>query len=142
MTPTDQTPTSAAPQTSLDVVRKVYELLSAGGAAEAGAAMAHPDITVYQSEELPWGGRYVGWEGFQQFAAALGDAVDSRIDIEHLYQAGDRVVQTGRACGVVRATGKPFEAREVHVWQVRDGLISSLDMYVETHVLLEALRAD
>ncbi len=115
-------------------------MLDSAGAAAAGATTAHPDISVYQSEQLPWGGRYTGREGFQRFAQALGSALDSRVEIEQLYQAGDRVVQSGLARGVVRATGKPFEAREVHVWRIRDGLVISLDMYVETEPILEALR--
>ncbi|WP_281939960.1 nuclear transport factor 2 family protein [Micromonospora sp. AKA38] len=126
----------------LDLVRRIYAMLGSAGAAAAGATTAHPDISVYQSEQLPWGGRYTGREGFQRFAQALGSALDSRVEIEELYQAGDRVVQSGRARGVVRATGKPFEAREVHVWQIRDGLVISLDMYVETEPILEALRTD
>ncbi|WP_405883124.1 nuclear transport factor 2 family protein [Streptomyces sp. NBC_01136] len=125
-------------QDDLAVVRAVYDFIN--GTNPDGASLADPDITVYQTEELPWGGSYTGLAGFQKFYQAVSNAIHSEVETEALYQAGDRVVQTGRTRGAARATGKPFDAREVHIWQVRNGRIVSLEIYVDTSVLLEAVK--
>lgn len=117
-------------QDDLDVVRAVYDFVN--GTNPDGASLADPEITVHQSEELPWGGSYVGLEGFRRFHLAVSSAIHSEVEIESLFQAGDRVVQSGRTRGFVRATGKPFDVREVHIWRVRDGRIIDLEVYVET----------
>ncbi|WP_329370749.1 nuclear transport factor 2 family protein [Streptomyces sp. NBC_01483] len=125
-------------QDDLDVVRAVYDFVN--GTNPDGASLADPEITVHQSEELPWGGSYVGLEGFRRFHLAVSSAIHSEVEIESLFQAGDRVVQSGRTRGFVRATGKPFDAREVHIWRVRGGRIIDLEVYVETPLMLEALK--
>jgi ketosteroid isomerase-like protein len=126
------------PQDDLAVVRAVYDFIN--GVNPDGASLADPEITIYQSEELPWGGSYAGLAGFQRFYQAVSGAIHSEVETETLYQAGDRVVQIGRTRGIARATGKPFDAREVHIWRVRNGRIIGLEVYVETPALLEALK--
>lgn len=120
------------------MVRAVYDFIN--GINPDGACLADPGITVCQSEELPWDGSYVGLEGFQRFYQAVSSAIHSEVEIEALFQAGDRVVQSGRTRGFVRATGKPFDAQEVHIWRVRGGRIIGLEVHVETPVVLEALK--
>ena len=131
-------PLTNQPQDDLAVVRAVYDFLN--GLNPDGASLADPEITIYQSEELPWGGSYSGLAEFQRFYQAVSRTIHSEVETETLYQAGDRVVQTGRTRGIARATGKPFDAREVHIWRVRNGRIIGLEVYVETPVLLEALK--
>ncbi|MEV0910244.1 MULTISPECIES: nuclear transport factor 2 family protein [Streptomyces] len=132
------TPLTDQPQDDLAVVRAVYDFIN--GVNPEGAALADPEITVHQSEELPWGGSYEGLAGFQRFYEAVSSAIHSEVETETLYQAGDRVVQSGRSRGFARATGKPFDVPETHIWRVRNGRITDLEIYVDTPALLEVLK--
>ena len=67
------------------------------------------DVEFLQSTELPWGGHYTGHDGVRQFLEALREHVDSRVELEHLIDAGDRVVAVGRTVGKARATKLEFE---------------------------------
>src|SRR6476646_169384 len=75
-----------------------------------------PEVEVHQSEALPWGGDYRGYEGLGQFLQRLQQNVDSRVETERLIDVLDTVVQVGRTRGTVRATGQAFDIPEVHIW--------------------------
>ncbi|WP_405883148.1 nuclear transport factor 2 family protein [Streptomyces sp. NBC_01136] len=122
------------------VVRAGYEAINTGNAA-AAAALVHPEITIRQSEKLPWGGSYRGLSGFGEFLTTVSAHLNSNVEPEVIYQAGDRVVQVGRTRGTIRANGSPFDSREVHIRRVSDRLISALEIYVEDEVFLLAFGA-
>lgn len=128
------------PQDPIALVRAVYAALAKGDVA-AILAMSDPAIEIYQTEELPYGGHYRGHEGLAKFLGGVRATLDSKVEIQNLYLAGDCVVQIGRTRGTARATGAPFDAAEVHVWRVRDGRIAGLTAYVDTDELGRALRA-
>jgi ketosteroid isomerase-like protein len=98
-----------------------------------------PEVEVIQSEELPWGGHYHGHDGVRQFLAALTQHVDSRVLIERLIDAGDRVVAIGRTVGKTRARQLEFDIPVVHVWTFSEGRIIRFEPYIENHTLLAAL---
>ena len=123
------------------VVRSAYAALAARDRA-AMAAVTSPDIVVEHSTAVPWGGRHVGAAGSAAFTAAVAAHLDSKVEIHDIYRAGDQVVQVGRTSGTAIATGRPFDAAEVHVWTVLDGLITRLQVYVDTDVLRAALELD
>ncbi|MEV5148108.1 nuclear transport factor 2 family protein [Streptomyces sp. NPDC052727] len=120
------------------VVRAAYEAINTGDAA-AAVALVHPEITIRQSDKLPWGGSYRGLSGFRDFFGAVSAHLNSQVEHEAIYQAGDRVVQLGRTHGTLRGNGRPFDSREVHIWRISDNLISALEIYVEDEVFLAAL---
>lgn len=133
--------TDEAPAAPLDVVRANY-LALARGDVPALLALSDPEIEIYQSDLVPWGGRRSGHDGLVAFLTAVREHLASEVEPDELFVAGDRVVQVGRTRGTARHTGKPFDAAEVHVWTVRDGLIAGFDAYVDTDELLGALRPD
>ena len=106
------------------------------------AAVTSPDIVIEQSDALPWGGRHVGAAGSAAFNAAVAAHLDSKVEIHDLYRAGDQVVQVGRTRGTAIPTGREFDAAEVHVWTVADGLITRLQVHVDTVELRVALGLD
>jgi ketosteroid isomerase-like protein len=124
-------------QEMLAVVRAAYAFLD--GKRTEWADLVAPDITIEQSDEVPWGGRHVGAEGFLRFLGAYSATITSSVEIGELYVSADRVVQVGRTRGKALATGESFDAREVHIWQIRDGLIASLEIHVESAPLLHTL---
>jgi uncharacterized protein len=124
-----------------DLVGEIYEAMAAADLDEI-LKRVHPDVTITQTEELPWGGHYVGQEGLIEFVTKLITTIDSKVAQDVIFEAGDRVVQRGRTQGSVRATGVAFDVPEVHVWTIRDGLVAAADFYIDTPLMLEALGAD
>ena len=124
--------------TEIDIVRENYAALARGDV-PALLALSSPDITVYQSELVPWGGRRSGHQGLLEFLKTVMSHLDSKVEAGDLYAAGDRVVQVGRTRGTVRATGEPFDAAETHIWQVRENKIITFEAYVDTDELTRAL---
>lgn len=100
----------------------------------------HPQITVQQTELLPWGGTYQGLEGARQFMGRVTQYVDSTVEIDQVYEAdGERVIVIGRTYGKVRRSGTKFSARLVHLWTLEEGLVTRLEPYLDTQAMLAIL---
>ncbi|WP_405497551.1 nuclear transport factor 2 family protein [Nocardia sp. NBC_00511] len=125
----------------IDVVQRVYAALAAGDV-QALAELTDPDVEIFQSELLPYGGYHRGLSGLQTFLEGVRTALDSQIEVGQLFVAGDRVVQIGRSHGTARATGVAFDVPEVQVWKVYDGRILGLTVYLDDSALLAALTAE
>jgi hypothetical protein len=125
-------------QQNLDLVRRVYDAYAKKDP-EAILAPLHDDFEFRQSELVPWGGSYRGREGFVEFLGKITAHVDSVVEIEEIVEAGDHVVVIGRSRGTVKATGRPFDVRAVHVWKLHVGRPLSLDVYLDTPAMAEAL---
>jgi uncharacterized protein len=120
------------------VARRLYEGFAARDTAAIGA-MLHPEVRVYQAGDLPWAGTYAGPEGVGAFLRALLGHVDPRVEVVDLFAAGDAVVQIGRSRGRALATGRRFDASEVHVLRVRDGLVVRFEAFVDVAEFRQAL---
>jgi ketosteroid isomerase-like protein len=123
-----------------DLVRAVYDAYDRRDA-EAVFAGLSPDVVLLQNVALPWGGRFDGIEGARRFLRLLSEHVDSRVEVQQVVPAGDRVVVVGRTRGTVRATGAAFDLPAVHVWSVRGGEVARVEYYVDTPAMLAALAA-
>jgi ketosteroid isomerase-like protein len=121
-----------------ELVARIYDAMAARDL-DSLVQMLDPAVTVWQTEELPWGGSYEGTDGFAEFAIKLVSTITSAVEIERLYEAGDHVVQAGRTRGTVNATGVEFDIAETHIWDVRDGKAMSMRAYIDTPAMLEAL---
>ena len=102
-------------------------------------AIIDPDCVITQDERLPWGGRFVGHDGFATFAAALTGAIDSAVTAEAVFAADGHVYQFGRTRGTAKTSGKTFDVAEVHRWVVRDGRAVEAHFAIDTGAMLEAL---
>jgi uncharacterized protein len=100
-----------------------------------------PDIKIWQSPELPWGGEYEGHDGAFTFLLKLVEHSESQVTTESMFAAGDHVVQTGRTRGKVLANGATFDVPEVHVWELRDGKVVRFQVYIDTPAMVAALRS-
>lgn len=120
------------------IIRRVYELEAASDLAGL-TTLIDPDVTIHQDPALPWGGTHRGHEGVAAFIGALRTAIDSTVETERLYQAGEKVVQIGRTRGTVRSSGASFDVPECHVWTVRDGKVVHAEFMIDSGAMLEAL---
>ncbi|MGH9271039.1 MAG: nuclear transport factor 2 family protein [Ilumatobacteraceae bacterium] len=123
----------------VEIVRRIYADFAAGGI-DAIMGLADPDIVITQDPALPWGGRFVGTDGVAEFVTKLVGTIESAVEIDTVFAAGDRVVQHGRTRGTVRANGAAFDVAECHVWTVRDGRVLAADFFVDSATMLAAIE--
>ena len=124
---------------NLATIKHVYE---AFGARDANliAELFAPDVAIWQTPELPWGGDYHGHDGAFTFLLKLVEHIESQVTTESLFAAGDHVVQTGHTRGKVVANGAQFDVAEVHIWELRDGKVVRFTVYIDTAAMLAALH--
>lgn len=125
----------------VEIVARLYEAMAARDV-ETLFSLVHPDCVTTQDDRLPWGGRYVGHDGFAQRGLALTSAVESTVTTAAIFEADGEVIQMGRTAGRVVASGVPFDIAEVHRWTMRDGLAVAAHFAIDTTAMLAALAAD
>lgn len=129
--------------TSLDIIRATYEGPSEENGKNLLAALA-PDATWTEAAGFPYAGTYTGSEAiianvFQRLATEwIGYSAKV-----HTYLAdGDRVAAFGVYSGTYRATGKAMTATFAHLYRLQNGKIVSMEQYVDSAMVREALKAD
>lgn len=124
---------------NIEIIKELYAAFAAGSV-DRILELCDPDCVVIQDDALPWGGRYEGLDGVATFGLALGGTVDSVVTSDGLFEAGDRVIQFGRSRGTVLANGAVFDMPEVHVWTLRNGMVTTAEFYTDSHAMLDALN--
>src|SRR5829696_3284044 len=85
-------------------------------------ALLHPEIELYQSEWVPWGGKYKGHEEVGYFFSKLTETIEPRVDPDQFIDDEEgHVVAVGHTGGRVHATRREFEVPAVHVWRIKEG---------------------
>jgi len=126
---------------NIELIRSLYDAFTRGDQ-EFIAANMDPEVEFHQTEQLPWGGHYKGFpQGVQPFFTKLKSHVDSRVEVERSWEAGDAVVVVGRTRGHARASGKAFDLPAVVIWRIRNGKVVSFEPFIDTPAMLEALAA-
>jgi ketosteroid isomerase-like protein len=126
--------TEATKLTAVEVLERFYkeERLymqaggpSAGASFDGMASTLDPEVRLYQSPDLPWGGDYVGHAGFREWAARMSDAFDylDVLDTEFL-EKEDKVVTFCRLITRSRRHGNQLDRPMIHVVKVRNGRIT------------------
>jgi uncharacterized protein len=126
-------------QENVAVVRSAYNAFS-GGNVQSIFDLLHPEIEIYQSEGVPWGGRYKGHQQVGNFFKKLRETIESRIEPDQFIDddAG-HVVAVGHTRGRVRATGREFDVPAIHVWTIREGKAVKFEAYIDTAEMRVAL---
>lgn len=108
--------------------------------AQAIFAALDPEVEFYQSEEVPWGGRYRGHQEIGIFFQGLMSTIESQVDPEQFVDSGDVIVAVGHTRGRARATGKEFDVPAVHVWTLKNGKGIRFAAYIDHPQMLAALQ--
>jgi len=124
--------------TDIEIVTEIYAAMARRDF-DALFAVVDPGCVITQDAALPWGGRYVGHNGFATFGSALTSSIDSAVTTEAMFMADGDVIQFGRTKGRTVATGTPFDIAEVHRWTIRDGKAIAAHFSIDTPAMLEAL---
>lgn len=124
---------------SLEIVSEIYKGLARGDL-QAILGLIDSKFVVSQTELLPWGGEYLGFEGVQHFFTKLFSSIDSQLTVEEFVDAGDRVIVIGSTSGRVRETGALFNIRAVHVWTVEGDRAVRFEPLIDAPKMLEVLK--
>ncbi|MBD79589.1 MAG: ketosteroid isomerase [Crocinitomicaceae bacterium] len=126
---------------NVELVRELYDAFSTGDGKKL-ASLFHPQIEWQQMEGFPNGGTFVGtndvfekvfglfpmyWKGWGAVA-------------QEFYGADDKVFVIGYYKGVSIESGKELKSPLIHLYTLKDGLITHFRQFTDTHLVQNALR--
>jgi ketosteroid isomerase-like protein len=123
---------------NVEIVRAGFDAFNTRGL-EGVLAFYGSDIEWRDRTDDPEAGVHRGHEGVREAFAALEEFTGFRIEPEELIDAGDYVVAPVRLTGHGRASGVPFDEREVHVFRLHAGKIVELREYRSRTEALQAV---
>ncbi|EON90551.1 hypothetical protein MARLIPOL_18178 [Marinobacter lipolyticus SM19] len=129
-----------AMESNLDIIRATYEGASEENVRNLLAALA-PNATWTEAAGFPYAGTYTGPEAiianvFQRLAT---EWIDYRAEVHTYLADGDRVAAFGVYSGTYRKTGKAMTATFAHLYRLKDGKIVSMEQYVDSAMVRQAL---
>jgi uncharacterized protein len=123
---------------NVEVARRGYEAFKRGNV-EATLEFLDPEIEVHDSPELPDRRIWHGYEGFVANLANMLDIVQGfELEPEEFIDAGDKVLVAVRVRGHGRGSGIAMEDHLLHVWTIRDGKGTRLEVYRDREQAREA----
>jgi ketosteroid isomerase-like protein len=127
-------------QENVEIVRTAFAAFGSRGLDDL-LDFYDPEIEWWDREDDPEAGVHRGHQGVRAAFGALDEFVEFRIEPDELIDAGDYVLAPVRLRGRGRASGVPFDEREVHVFRLRDGRIIELREYRTKREALAAIGA-
>lgn len=126
--------------TNLEIIRATYEGASEDNGKHLLAALA-PHATWTEAAGFPYAGTYTGPEeiiaGVFKRLATEWHGYQAKV---HTYLAdGKRVAAFGVYSGTYRKTGKAMSATFAHLYRLEDGKIVSMEQYVDSAVVQQAM---
>jgi hypothetical protein len=128
---------------NVDVLRGLYAAVEQGDIERVLGAM-DAEIEWREAEGNPYEPSGQAWIGpdavVQNLFVHLGSEWDGfTVHPKEFHDAGDTVVVEGRYTGTHNETGKSLDAQVCHVWRVRDGKITSFQLFVDTAQLQDVM---
>lgn len=122
------------PLTAIDVLNRFYDAerpYMAAGGAEAGAsfdgmgATLDPGVVLHQSPDLPWGGDWIGYDGFKNWSVQMSRHFDV-VDVQDakFFENGEQVIVLCRLVTHSRRTGDTLDNPMTQVVTVQNGRIT------------------
>lgn len=132
----------------ITVVARLFDAVSAW---DLGALLRcyHPEVTIHECRELPYGGTYRGLDGAMEHARSFGETWFPFWDLNRPVARG--LTSDGEGTVTVRfrhrahsvASGRALDEPEIGVYQVRDGLVIRAQMFhFEPQVLCHFLSQE
>ncbi|MBO9378156.1 ketosteroid isomerase [Sphingomonas histidinilytica] len=122
-------------QDSADTVKRFFDAFNAGDIAAAFATLS-PDIEwTYHGprDRIPFAGTFAGHAGVQDFFARVGQVIEVKeMTPLSLVGVGDQVFGRGIEHSMSLATGKEYRVQWSHVYEVKDGLMTRFDEFIDT----------
>jgi len=115
-------------QTDVDVVESVLNAFNAGDL-EAAFGHIHPDFVLNEVAGLPYGGDWVGLEGFQKLLGAIFTPFEMGVDEYTVSDAGSCVMVKLLMTFTARSSGQAVKMPGVELYTIKDGKIAYLDVF-------------
>jgi ketosteroid isomerase-like protein len=97
------------------------------------------DVEWRVPESLPWGGIFHGHDGFRRFCALVSDQLaETHREKQQYLDAGDQVIVLLQSLGLPK-DGTEYQEPEVDICEVRNDKIVSVEIYVDSAMVLRAL---
>lgn len=126
----------------LDIIRATYEGPSEENGKNLLSALA-PNATWTEAAGFPYAGTYTGADDIiaNVFHRLATEWKDYRAQVHTYLADGDRVAAFGVYSGTYLKTGKAMTATFAHLYLVKGGKIISMEQYVDSAMVREALTA-
>jgi uncharacterized protein len=125
---------------NLEIIRATYEGPSAQNGESLIAALA-PDAVWVEAAGFPYAGTYTGPENIiaNVFRRLATEWSDYRAEVESYVVEGEQVVAFGVYSGTYKETRKSMRAAFAHRYWLREGKITRMVQYVDSHLVQQAL---
>lgn len=137
----EQPTTSAAGFAGSEVVTKMLAAFYAGDLQTLQTYLT-PDIETYQSDNLPYSGRYNGLEGFTGMASRIGELFTVENVGRRMLDSGEETVIYLDLIFTAHTTGRTTRTSNVEWYTFRDGKVASINIYYKDPVAVTALLDD
>lgn len=129
-------------ETNLDIIRASYEGPSEENGRNLLAALA-PDARWTEAAGFPYAGTYTGPEEIMAnvFQRLASEWIDYRAQVHTYLADGDRVAAFGVYSGTYQKTGKSMTATFAHLYRLKEGKIVSMEQYVDSAMVQQAMAA-
>jgi ketosteroid isomerase-like protein len=123
----------------------VQSLYAAFGRGDIPFILAHADETIAWSSNdgsgaVPWGGPRQGRQEVQHFFDALAAHLEFEVfDPRRFAAEGDLVFVQGRTVAKVKATGRRFDMKWVHLFTIEGNRVKRFEEFYDTAVIVPAL---
>jgi ketosteroid isomerase-like protein len=129
-------------QDNITLIKSLYEVFGRGDI-PAVLDCFDPTIEWIAADNSPLADRspYHGVHEVREqvFRRVVAD-FDVTIEVDELFDAGEKVVMLGFYHGVRKATGKRFRAQAAHIWTIAAGKVAKFQQYTDTYQLAESAR--
>lgn len=127
---------------NLNIIKSTYEGKTSEENGRALASYVASDISWTEATGFPYAGTYIGFESITKnvFNKLATEWIDYKFVPENYVADGDHVVAYGTYSGTNKATGNYFEARVAHVWKLRDGKIIRFEQFVDSKMVVDAMK--
>jgi len=128
-------------RTAFEIVKAYYE---ASDRRDLNGMIADfaTDCQWIEMDGFPCRGTYIGSQAVIKnvFAVLAKTFHNYCFTLERLIDAGEEVVAIGHYSGVHKQTGKSFQARTVHIWQVQAEKICKFEQFTDTLRVTESMH--
>lgn len=132
-----------AEKANAELVQRFYDNFLAGDI-DTVLALLSPDFKlVYSGPPLiPSAGTWNGHEGFRSWTQAVleGHLPPESINLEEFIVHGDKVAVPGHVTLRVKTTGKTCETDFLHLFTVRDDMLTSFRDFFDTFAVAQAYK--
>lgn len=127
----------------LEIIKATYE----GSSEENGKnllSVLAPDVTWTEAAGFPYAGTYIGAEEIiaNVFHRLGTEWTDYQAKVHTYLADGDRVAAFGVYSGTYNSTGKSMTATFAHLYQIRDDKIISMEQYVDSAMVKDAIISE